>query len=82
MSALSVCSGTIPSAYPSDLAISAPPKRPETIVLTPLAPALITLWIARFCATLNDALCSNCSAILLATKVASKSGFPTSTTLI
>ena len=41
MSALNVCNGTRPSLYCSVLAISAPPKRPEQIILTPSAPKRI-----------------------------------------
>ena len=38
MSARSVCSGTRPSRYHSERAISAPFRRPETLILMPSAP--------------------------------------------
>ena len=50
MSARSVCSGTRPSEYISVRAISAPPRRPETWILQPLAPERMALVSARFIA--------------------------------
>src|ERR671932_201420 len=50
MSARSVCSGTRPSEYISVRAISAPPRRPPTMILQPLAPERMALVSARFIA--------------------------------
>ena len=74
MSARRVCSGTLPSAYIWVRAISAPPRRPETWTLTPLAPERIALVRARFIARRKATRFSSCSAIDWATSFASSSG--------
>ena len=78
MSALSVCSGTTPSEYPSVLAISAPPSLPDVDTLIPLAPDFIALCIACFIALLKAILRSRAIAMLSATSCASLSGLDTS----
>ena len=55
-------------------AISAPPRRPETWTLTPLAPERIALVSARFIARRNATRFCSCSAIDWATSFASSSG--------
>ena len=52
-----------------------PFKRPDTIVLIPLAPARIVRWIACFCARRKAIRRSKSRAIPSATNLASKSGF-------
>ena len=82
MSARNVWSGTVPSEYCSARAMSAPPKRPDTWVLIPLAPFFIALVIACFCTRRNEARFSNWRAIFSATKRASISIFLISITLM
>ena len=82
MSARNVCRGTRPSRYHSERAISAPPKRPLTSTLIPLAPKRIAFCTAFFIARRNITRRSNCEAILSATNFASNSGFFTSAILI
>ena len=48
-------------------AISAPPRRPDTEVLTPSAPDFIVLDMHDFIARLNEIRCSSCNAIFSAT---------------
>jgi hypothetical protein len=55
-------------------AISAPPSRPETWTLTPLAPERIAEVRARFIARRNATRFWSCSAIDWATSFASSSG--------
>ena len=74
MSARSVCSGTRPSEYCSVRAISAPPRRPETWILQPLAPERMALVSERFIARRNATRFWSCSAIDCATSLASSSG--------
>ena len=50
MSARSVCSGTRPSRYHSVRAISAPPRRPATLIRMPSAPMRMAFCTARFIA--------------------------------
>ena len=55
-------------------AISAPPRRPATWTLTPLAPERIALVSARFIARRKATRFCSCSAIDCATSLASSSG--------
>ena len=55
-------------------AISAPPRRPETWTLQPLAPERIALVRARFIARRKATRLRSCSAIDCATRLASSSG--------
>ena len=55
-------------------AISAPPRRPETCTLQPLAPERMALVSARFIARRKATRLRSCSAIDWATRLASSSG--------
>jgi len=81
MLARSVWSGTRPSAAHSVRACSAPPMRPETITLAPLAPDSITRWTACLIARRTAKRRSICSATRWATSGAERLGFGTSCTL-
>src|SRR4028118_178085 len=72
MSARIVCSGTRPSEYCSVRAISAPPRRPDTWILQPLAPERMALVSARFIARRKATRLCSCSALDCATRVASR----------
>ncbi len=82
MSARRVCNGTDPSAVHSLREISAPPRRPETRILQPLAPARIARCRACFIARRQEMRRSIWAAMFSATSWASSSGSLTSTTLI
>src|SRR3954454_20854883 len=75
MSARSVPRGIRPSRSHSRRLISAPPRRPETMIFTPLAPAFIERWIDCFIAFLNAMRRLSCWAMLVATRYASSSGW-------
>src|SRR3954454_3944565 len=75
MSARSVPRGIRPSRSHSRRLISAPPRRPETMILTPFAPAFIERWMACFIAFLNAMRRLSCWLMLVATRYASSSGW-------
>src|SRR5579885_2050434 len=75
ISARRVCRGTFPSTSFSERAISAPPRRPPTIIFTPFAPARNAFCTACFMARRKATRFSSCSAILRPTRVASSSGW-------
>src|SRR6478672_6683446 len=75
MSARSVPSGIRPSRSHSRRPISEPPRRPETAIRTPLAPAFIDRWIACFIAFLKAMRRVSCPAMFIATRCASSSGW-------
>src|SRR5215210_2777354 len=75
MSARSVPSGMRPSRSHSRRLISAPPRRPETMILTPLAPAFIDRWMDCFMAFLKAMRRLSCWLMLVATRYASSSGW-------
>src|SRR6476646_7925043 len=75
MSARSVPSGMRPSRSHSRRLISATPRRPETMILTPLAPAFIERWIACFIAFLKAIRRLSWPAMFIATRYASSSGW-------
>src|SRR5690349_11401180 len=75
MSARSVPSGMRPSRSHSRRLISAPPRRPETMIFTPFAPAFIERWIDCFIAFLKAMRRPSCWAMLSATRYASSSGW-------
>src|SRR3954447_6003999 len=75
MSARSVPRGIRPSRSHSRRLISAPPRRPDTMIFTPLAPAFIERWIDCFIAFLNAMRRLSCWAMLVATRYASSSGW-------
>ena len=79
MSALKVCSGIVPSWYVSLRAISAPPRRPDTITFIPRTPSRIALLIAFFIARRNPMRFSSFAAMPSAISCAFVSGFLTST---
>src|ERR1043165_1283668 len=79
MSARRVCSGTRPSRYHSIRAISAPPRRPDTLMRTPLAPRRMADCIERFMARRKATRRSSCWAMFSATSWASVSGLRIST---
>src|ERR1700759_1415624 len=79
MSARRVCSGTRPSRYHSMRAISAPPRRPDTLIRMPLAPRRIADCIERFMARRKATRRSSCWAMFSATSWLSTSGLRTST---
>src|ERR671910_3495123 len=64
-----------PSLSHSRRLISAPPRRPETMILTPFAPAFIERWIACFIAFLKAIRRLSCWLMLVATRYASSSGW-------
>src|SRR6185312_923607 len=75
MSARSVPSGIRPSRSHSRRPISEPPRRPETAIRTPLAPAFIDRWMACFIAFLNAIRRDSWPAMFIATRCASSSGW-------
>src|SRR5215213_14845 len=75
MSARNVPSGMRPSRSHSRRLISAPPRRPETMIFTPLAPAFIDRWIDCFIAFLKAIRRASCWLMLVATRYASSSGW-------
>ena len=81
MSAFRVCSGMLPSLYHSQRAISMPFRRPEDMILMPLAPRRIAFCIARFIARRNMMRFSSCWVIESAISWASTSGLRTSSML-
>ena len=81
MSAFSVWSGTRPSRYHSQRAISMPLRRPDDISLMPCAPRRIAFCIARFIARRNMIRFSSCWVIESAISCASISGLRTSSML-
>src|SRR5919107_2011668 len=74
MSARSVPSGIRPSRSHSRRLISAPLRRPETMIFTPFAPAFIDRWIDCFMAFLKAIRRLSCWLMLVATRNASSSG--------
>src|SRR6185312_3266082 len=81
MSARSVCSGTRPSRYHSQRAISMPFRRPDDMILMPCAPRRIAFCMARFMARRNMMRFSSCCVIESAISLASISGLRTSSML-
>ena len=81
MSAFNVWSGTRPSRYHSQRAISMPLSRPDDISLMPCAPSRIAFCIARFIARRNMIRFSSCCVIESAISCASISGLRTSSML-
>src|SRR6185369_15906790 len=75
MSARSVPSGIRPSRSHSRRLISAPPRRPETMIFTPFAPAFIDRWMDCFMAFLKAMRRLSCWLMLVATRYASSSGW-------
>src|SRR6187551_390131 len=76
MSARRVPSGMRPSLSHSRRPISEPPRRPDTAILTPLAPAFIERWIDCFIAFLKAMRRDSWPAMFIATRWASSSGWP------
>ena len=64
-----------PSRSHSRRPISEPPRRPETAILTPLAPAFIERWMACFIAFLKAIRRLSWLAMFIATRYASSSGW-------
>ena len=81
MSARSVWSGTRPSRYHSQRAISIPFNRPEHMILMPWAPRRIAFCIARFIARRNMIRFSSCCEIESEMSCASISGLRISSML-
>src|SRR4029079_2184493 len=75
MSARSVPSGMRPSLSHSRRPISELPRRPETAIFTPLAPAFIERWIDCFIAFLKAMRRDSWPAMFIATRWASSSGW-------
>ncbi len=75
MSARSVPSGMRPSLSHSVRLISEPPRRPETWIFTPLAPALMVRWIDCLIALRKAMRRSSCPATFCASSMPSSSGW-------